>query len=664
MVSLPLVFSFFFLHSRALAFSSHSSWTTVTSSIISRPSLVGYNNNNYAYKYNNAKIKRGAPTTTAAFLLYSSNNDNNNIDQEERPTNKDVNVAGVSVSPLGFLVLLQSNDEKKTVAFPIPLTSPPDSSSSYPNTNNSTIISSKGITMPELFQENMDQTSVTSPEALTFLQLLNGVDMATPILSPDTLSLICVWYAFLSEEWEELGDNDNNSDDDDDIIIEDELGLSSTSTEDEKKGGSNENNHNKSQAALDYIRAMVRTTLPPSSDGSYCLSYMDASPWQRARVKLPRAWLHGVRLQEMVDFSLSDSNDDNSDGGCAGDDSMDIIGRIPIQFILECSVDDGSKMLEIPLFAIPSLTICNQLFAIPSSSISLSQRRPTLQQQQLDISNEILQELSHNFNSETSASFMALALFHRYNKSGAGSAADSPVLKVSDGLLNQLEELQQKEVEHAKDGDGTMRYCWVVDDVATDKNDIDEDDSGINNDIDTVIQNNGLPFYRTLSQVQEEDQRVFQHLKQENFGKNPTTSGGGISNTDGSVGSNDSSTSDDNKNQQRKKTLTLEQQALQQRLKSAWKIAMQREDEGALEKIQKAMEDLEKEVIMETKNPDDAADEEETSLQKVQRAMLDDKSSQRMVKEEGEEEVVGLISELEEATTSRMEDNMDDTEDE
>ena len=262
---------------------------------------------------------------------------------------------------------------------------------------------------------------------------------------------------------------------------------------------------------------------------------MDASPWQRARVKLPRAWLHGVRLQEMVDFSLSDSNDDNSDGGCAGDDSMDIIGRIPIQFILECSVDDGSKMLEIPLFAIPSLTICNQLFAIPSSSISSCQR-PTLQQQHLDISNEILQELSHNFNSETSASFMAFALFHRYNKSGAGSAVDRPVLKVSDGLLNQLEELQQKEVEQTTDGDGTMRYCWVVDDVPTNDDDND-DDSGINNDIDTVIQNNGLPFYRTLSQVQEEDQRVFQHLKQENFGKNPTALGGGISKSDGSVGS-------------------------------------------------------------------------------------------------------------------------------
>ena len=383
-------------------------------------------------------------------------------------------------------------------------------------------------------------------------------------------------------------------------------------------------------------------------------------------MKLPRAWLHGVRLQEMVDFSLSDSNDDNSDGGCAGDDSMDIIGRIPIQYILECSVDDGSKMLEIPLFAIPSLTICNQLFAIPSSSISSCQR-PTLQQQQLDISNEILQELSHNFNSETSASFMALALFHRYNKPGAGSAADSPVLKVSDGLLNQLEGLQQKEVEQTKDGDGTMRYCWVVDDVSPSK-DNNNDDSGINNDIDTVIQNNGLPFYRTLSQVQEEDQRVFQHLKQENFGKNPAASGGGTSKRDESVGSNNDNTSNDNKNQQQKKALTLEQQALQQRLKSAWKIAIQREDEGALEKIQKAMEDLEKEVIMENNNPDDTDGEEEgeeSSLQKVQRAMLDDKSSQGMVKEEGdEEEVVGLISELEEATTFRMEDNMDDTEDE
>ena len=51
------------------------------------------------------------------------------------------------------------------------------------------------------------------------------------------------------------------------------------------------------------------------------------------------------------------------------------IGRVPLQFILECSVDDGSKMLEIPLLAIPGYLNC------PESK---------QQQQLIDMSNEIL----------------------------------------------------------------------------------------------------------------------------------------------------------------------------------------------------------------------------------------------------------------------------------
>ena len=161
-----------------------------------------------------ANTRRYEPITSTT--LHSSSYNNDDIENNEY---NNVNVAGVSVSPLGFLVILQSafmssGDEstkkKKTnkMAFPISLTSiPPDSSFSITNTNNITSTNSSNVSsttalLPSLFQENNDQTSVTSPEALTFLQLLNGVDMATPILPPDTLSLICVWYALLLEEME------------------------------------------------------------------------------------------------------------------------------------------------------------------------------------------------------------------------------------------------------------------------------------------------------------------------------------------------------------------------------------------------------------------------------------------------------------------------------
>lgn len=583
---------------------------------------------------------------TAAAPLRSSTSENDDNDHaiaknDDDGTFREANVAGVSVSPTGFLVLLQSilktdsNDNGEVeAAFPVALTSPPPD----------VAISKSNMTMPELFRENADQTSVTSAEALTFLQLLNGVDMATPILPPDTLSLICVWYAFLLEEGgSDVGSGGGDGSGDGSlVVVEDELGLSTEESKLVESSDSavkdNTNDDDDFQKALDYIRTMVRTTLPPSSDdGSDLVSYMEASPWQRARVQLPRAWLHGVRLQMLDDDDLpfqSSNNEENSFDIC----------RIPLEFVLECSVDDGSKMMEIPLVAIPTTT-CQERTMQPLSSSSR-------QQQKLDMSNEILQELSQNYNAETSAAFMALSLFHRYNKSGAGSA-DSPVLRVSDGVLRRLTELQQKEDESDADDD-KPRYCWTTPTQGGDAN-------NVNNNIDTVIQGNGLPFYRSLSQVQEEDQRVLQHLTQRNFGKDPGTAAS-------SAGNTDSSNKQGNTNQmpqppiKKKAVLTLEQQAMQQRLKSAWKVANEREDKGALEKIQKAMEDLEKEVMERSDVVGNALDgkEEESSLRKIQLAMTQPPD------EEDGEEVVGLISELEEATNFRMEAEImeEDNEDE
>lgn len=397
------------------------------------------------------------------------------------------------------------------------------------------------------------------------------------------------------------------------LLYEDELGLETSSLQSKDEGNEvvEEAHHEKYSSALNYIRAMVRTTLPPSKDGSYFINYIDASNWQRARVQLPRVWLHGVKM-EMMDLALfthSDDDDEEEDGGTS-------VGRVPIKYTLQCSVDDGLKRLEIPLFAIPS---SYQLTTTPSTSTQL--------EQQLEISNEILQELSHNYNTETSASFLSLALYHRYNTSGPGeagsaSATDSPTLKVDEELLNQLLKMQQTKK--------SMQYCWPT-------------------SIRSIIQANGLPMYRPLHQIKEEDQRVLERI----YGE-----GGGGSGNNGGMEEEDASTmmSDKSKKEPKKKALTLEQQALQQRLKSAWKIATQKGDSGALEKIQKAMEDLEKELIIEE------VVEDTSTLDRIQRAMRERDEVVR--DEEEEEEVVGLVSDLEEAI--RMEDRseVDDREEE
>ena len=140
-----------------------------------------------SFSHNNNRctlIIANKPTSLSSVALRLSsinNNDDNDINKYNN-----VNIAGVSVSPNGFLVILQSllflNDHQKQqqqqqqqqIAFPIALTTPPPST-----TSNNTL---SNLELPSLFQENYDQLSVTTPESLTFLQLLNGVDMASPRL--------------------------------------------------------------------------------------------------------------------------------------------------------------------------------------------------------------------------------------------------------------------------------------------------------------------------------------------------------------------------------------------------------------------------------------------------------------------------------------------------
>ncbi|KAL3802689.1 hypothetical protein HJC23_012013 [Cyclotella cryptica] len=497
-------------------------------------------------------------------------------------------VAGASVSPLGFLVLAKSSytydRQQLDIAFPIQLTSSGTSTASNDNTDKAI---SRKMTIPSLFQENIDQTSVTTPEALTFLQLLNGVDMATPILPPDTLSLICIWYAFLLDRG---AGGDTGA-----LQIEDELGLDSNASTDPAEF----------QRALDYIRHMVETTLPPSSPGVSSNNMLASSQWKRSRVVLPSVRLHGVRVEGAETSIPTKQKEQQYEFN---------IKTVPLKFVLECSVDDGSKRLEIPLFAIPDRYDQNPLEA----------REP------FEISNEVLRELSHSFNGGTSASFVSLSLWNRYKKSSGGDRyGDAPTLKVSHRLLNQLSYLQQEAESSRKEGGaGAIRYCWVAPQTL--------DSENRNTKLDTLIQSAGLQMYRPLSELKKPDQRILQHLKEQSFGKSSTSSRGDDTMSKSVVVSGTS--------KQNQKALTLEQQAIQQRLKSAWKVATEKNDSEALKKIQKAMHDFEKQLDLKSdeEEPKKSDDNDDSSLQKIRRAMKADET-------DNDDEVVSLITELEEA---------------
>jgi hypothetical protein len=108
---------------------------------------------------------RSAPQSSSSENFGSSNGNGNPSSPASREVTvaaqrRRLQVAGVSVSSTGFYVILQAN---ATHCFPLQVT-----------------------------DAAIDESSATSPQALTILQLLARVDMAGAILPPDTLAKIVV----------------------------------------------------------------------------------------------------------------------------------------------------------------------------------------------------------------------------------------------------------------------------------------------------------------------------------------------------------------------------------------------------------------------------------------------------------------------------------------
>ena len=131
-----------------------------------------------------------------------------------------LSVHGVSVSPQGFVIILSVPNGG---FWPVRVTSNPD-----------------------------DESSATSAEALTILQLIGGVDMAGPILPPDVLSQIAILQSE-KEEHQTPGD----------VVAKE-------------------------------IREYVQPSLPEGVS-----SYTEAHPWFRSRVKLPQVTLDEVQLHPL-----------------------------------------------------------------------------------------------------------------------------------------------------------------------------------------------------------------------------------------------------------------------------------------------------------------------------------------------------------------------------
>jgi hypothetical protein len=163
----------------------------------------------------------------------TQDNDNNNDEKESvSVTRERLAVAGVSISstPPGFFVLLEST--KGTI--PLAVTCDPQ-----------------------------DAYATTSPESLTIIQLLSGVDMAGAILPPETLAKLVVLSC---ESIPQLFLDDAQQ-----KVLE------------------------MVQASLKKGRAAAATAGSGQEDDDSTLSFADAHPWIQSRTQLPQ-----VTLDELV----------------------------------------------------------------------------------------------------------------------------------------------------------------------------------------------------------------------------------------------------------------------------------------------------------------------------------------------------------------------------
>ena len=147
--------------------------------------------------------------------------------------------------------------------------------------------------------------------------------------------------------------------------------------------------------------------------------------------------------------------------------------------------------------------------------------------------------------------------------------------------------------------------------------------------MDRIIKNNGLSQYRTMKQILDENRSIFDN--------NTSINQRGYDSDDSG-----NTTTNDNSKKNKSISLTLEQQSKLKLLQSAYKIATQKEDDGALRRIRMAMDELENDVMeMMKQKVTNNIEDIDSGLSSIRRAMK--------ISTDEENNTVDLLSELEKA---------------
>jgi hypothetical protein len=282
--------------------STSSAWSTTTASTrIARPSLcltrtTGSSSSRRPAGHSSPKHRTltlvWTKKSTTLSSLSSSHDADNDDDHPDADNDKDMinienndfvsmerisSMVGVSVSPQGFQVVLKTATTQRYLV--IPVTS-----------------------------SHEDSSTTTTPEALTMIQLVNGVDMAGMILPPDVLAKMVVLNCEEAaedelEEWEaehRIEDEDDDEDeyeDDDDPISDRELPELVTKLSKVQ------------HQVLSFVQGSLSAFQSSSSSTSSTpfSSYTEAHPWVQNKLRLPIVTLDQVKLV------LQQDNQDDDD---------------------------------------------------------------------------------------------------------------------------------------------------------------------------------------------------------------------------------------------------------------------------------------------------------------------------------------------------------------
>ena len=284
-----------------------------------------------------------------------------NHEESKDDTNHDGIIQGVSISPIGFIVLLQSttreDNYEKRMILPIRVTSDPE-----------------------------DEFSASSPESLTICQLLEGVDMAGAMLKPSILNEVVALSCSLSENQPMQSSFLINSSSSPRIHVEDELGLSTLDNMQIQQ--SSLTSSTISSNTRTWFNQRIAESLPLQT------SFATAQPWERNRVIFPPIQLVGVDIQLPLDkLSLSPQlHKENNNYNYT----------IPLQFNLKCIVNENQP-LTVPLYSeVSTLKAC-----VPCYDEAL--------ENELIQSELILRQCLYTFDISSSAAYLAIALALRYD---------------------------------------------------------------------------------------------------------------------------------------------------------------------------------------------------------------------------------------------------------